>query len=82
MWSRHLAALLKYRDDHGTCNIHGTDSFECILQGMGDDGEDVHYLGKLGQWLHHQRQKKRGTRKPALTPQQETALQELVDQGR
>ena len=80
-WVQNVAALKKYGEKHGDCNVPAKAAFECVLEGMGEDGGDVPYSGNLGTWLKTQRCKKKGTNKPALTPEQEAVLQELVDQG-
>lgn len=80
MWPRHYAALLKYQEEHGTCNVPKTDRYRCNLPGMGDDGTDFQYHHKLGYWLATQRQTKNNMCSP-LTPEREALLQALVDKG-
>ena len=58
-WNRNYAALIEYGKKYGTCNIPGKHSFECDLPGLGDQGKVYHYNGKLGEWLHRQREAKR-----------------------
>lgn len=79
-WNRHYAALVDYGHHNGHCNIPQGQDYECTLPGMGDDGGDYHYSNRLGVWLSTQRQAKKGAR-PALPPEREELLQELVDQG-
>ena len=82
-WPRNFAALLKYGEEHGNCNVLFKVSYECILPGMGNNGEDFHYMGKLGQWLSDQRRRKRGTKgNRILTFDREAQLQQLVDEGK
>ena len=81
-WSLHYAALLKYYDEHGTCNVPQATVYECKLPGMGKNGRTYHFKGKLGHWVRNQRQiKKGGSKKRKLTIEQKTKLQLLVDQG-
>ena len=77
----HILALKKYGEEKGTCNIPQNDSYECVLEGVDDNGGDIRYKGNLGMWLKDQRAKQIGRKKPALTAEQEAMLQELVDQG-
>lgn len=79
-WPRHYAALLEYYKEHGTCNVNSKHGYECNLVGMGDNGQDFHYVGKLGRWLRDQRQARKGSR-PKLTPERNAQLQKLVDEG-
>jgi hypothetical protein len=79
-WNRHYSALVDYGRQNGHCNVPQCQSYECTLPGMGDDGGDYHYKGRLGIWLCTQRQSKKGMRS-ALAPEREELLQELVDQG-
>lgn len=54
-----------------------------MLEGMGEEGTDVYYEGNLGLWLKNQRCMRRGTRgKLRLSPERESQLQGLVDQGK
>lgn len=85
-WNVNLAALKKYREEHGHCNIPSTHSYECVLPGLGEDGSDLHYKSTLGQWLLRQRQLKKmvaegRAAKGGFTPEREALLQELVDEG-
>ena len=85
-WPRHYAALLVYHERYGHCNVHKKFKFEdfvCTLKGMGPDGSDVEYRGKLGTWLANQRAFHRGRRgeKRLLLPDREALLQKLVDEG-
>lgn len=79
-WNRHYAALIDYGRTHGHCNVPQVQSYECVLPGMGDDGEDYLYNSRLGIWLCTQRQAKKGMRN-ALAQEREELLQELVDQN-
>jgi hypothetical protein len=82
-WNRNYAALVKYGEEYGTCNIPSLKSYECILPGMGEDDSDYEYKGKLGYWLKRQRQAKKGGQgRAALTAERETKLQILVDKGK
>ena len=82
VWQRHFAALLKYGEQHGTCNILCNIIYECDLPGMGLNGGIYKYKAKLGEWLHSQRQFKNGKRKSKLAPSRNDRLQKLVDEGR
>jgi len=54
-----------------------------VLTGMGENGSDYAYSGKLGYWVSDQRQMKNGTAGNAkLKPDREALLQKLVDQGK
>lgn len=56
--------------------------YECLLEGLGEGGTDLHYKSKLGPWLSNQRQRHRGSKgKQKLSPEREALLQGLVDQG-
>ena len=81
-WSRHYAALLNYGEEHGHCNVPIKAVYECILIGMGDNGEDFQYKGNLGTWLRAQRGSHNGRKgcRP-LTAEREASLQKLVDEG-
>lgn len=63
-------------------NVSQKAEYECILEGMGDDGGDLHYKGKLGVWLSSQRSMKKGkVGSLRLTPERDALLQVLVDRG-
>ena len=81
-WPRNYAALLKYYEEHGTCNVNRKAIYECDLEGLGEDGGVYHYVGNLGQWLNRQRMAKKGTGKDKITPEREALLQKLVDEGK
>ena len=54
-----------------------------MLTGMGENGSDYAYSGKLGNWVHNQRGMKNGTGgRRKLKPDREALLQKLVDQGK
>jgi hypothetical protein len=78
-WTRNYAALLKYGEEYGTCNVPTKFYYECILPGMGEDGSDYEYKGKLGQWLSNQKSAKNTCK---LGPEREAQLQILVDKGK
>ncbi len=80
-WPRNYAALHEYYKEFGTCNVHSKRSYECTLKGMGENGEDVHFVGNLGVWLRNQRQAKKGQGPGRLTPERLALLQALVDEG-
>ena len=81
-WPRHYAALLRYKEEHGHCNVSRSVTCECVLPGKGDDGvSDYEYRGKLGEWVHTQRSAKKGQGGCKLTPEREALLQKLVDEG-
>lgn len=74
-WLRMFEALLQYGQEHdGNCNV--PQSHSVLLH----DGT----LANVGEWLHSQRQNKKGKRKDCrgLRADREAKLQELVDQGR
>ena len=82
-WKLHYAALIKYGKQHGHCNVPFLESYTCVLTGMGENGSDYAYSGKLGNWVGNQRQLKNGTQGDAkLTLDREALLQKLVDQGK
>ena len=81
-WPRNYAALLKYYNEHGTCNVPQHDKYECDLEGLGEDGGLYHYVDNLGAWISHQRQAKHGKGTYKQTPEREALLQKLVDEGR
>ena len=82
-WDHHYAALLEYGKQHGHCNVPQLDSYTCVLKGMGKNGSDMAYSGKLGTWVSGQRKMKKGTESKGrkLTPDREALLQKLVNQG-
>jgi hypothetical protein len=81
-WPRNFAALLRYGEEYKTCNVPSKAVYECILPGMGDNGTDFQYMGRLGVWLNNQRRAKKGTHgSRRITPDREALLQMLVDEG-
>ena len=80
-WPRHYAALQKYYEQYGTCNVTEKNIYQCELPGMGDDGETYHYKSSLGCWLTNQRSAHKGIGTHKISPEQEAQLQLLVDQG-
>lgn len=62
LWSKHFAALKKYGEEHGHCNIPLGENYRCVLHGLGPDGEDYQYEGRLGKWLYAQRCAKKGVK--------------------
>ena len=81
-WRRNYAALLEYEKEHGHCNVGATESYKCILPGLGEGGSDLDYSGNLGSWLSAQRCMKKGTAgNTRLRADREELLQQLVDQG-
>ena len=54
--------------------------YECVLSGMGKDGDDYEYSGKLGYWLSSQRQARKGIYR-SRKPDREAKLQKLVNEG-
>jgi hypothetical protein len=81
-WHQHYLALLQYGEEHdGDCNVPTLLNYSCTLIGGGAKGANYEYEGKLGMWLSHQRQLKKGKRGTSLTPERENLLQNLVDQG-
>lgn len=79
-WDRHFAALLEYGKEHGHYNIPVRADYTCTL--VGEGGVCFEYVGKLGKWLHDQRQAKKGHKSERLRPEREEQLQALVDQGK
>jgi hypothetical protein len=45
VWSIHYAALMKYGEEFGSCNIPQERLYDCILPGMGEGGIDYNYSG-------------------------------------
>lgn len=84
-WPKHYAALLEYEKEFGHCNVHKKfkhEDYTCVLKGMGEDGEDFHYAGKLGTWLANQRSFHSGRRGRTLSSERDELLQKLVDDGK
>jgi len=83
-WARHFAALVEYKKQHGTANVSLKTTYECILPGMGDSGEDYKYQGNLGFWLNRQRQAKKGLGPGGkqLSEERVSQMQVLVDEGK
>jgi hypothetical protein len=77
IWNISYAALVKYGEEFGTCNVPQSKAYKCILPGMGENGNDYEYKGNLGYWLDNQKQAK----KRKLKPEREAKLQILVDKG-
>jgi hypothetical protein len=80
-WSIHYAALVKYGEEYGTCNIPQNTAYKCILPDLGENGSDYEYKRNLGMWLYNQRQAKSG-HGAKLKTDQEKLLQKLVDKGK
>lgn len=82
-WSKHFAALLRFGEEHGHCNVPQNIVFQCILPGLGPEGTDLDYKCNLGQWLAKQRQARRGKFKPiGLSEEKEALLQDIVNKGK
>ena len=79
-WPINYAALLQYRQQYGHCHVSQSFNYECILPGLGENGEDLKYTGNLGRWLMTQRQSKKGQRN-LMSPEREALLQKLQDEG-
>jgi hypothetical protein len=81
-WPQNYAALLRYAEEYNHCNVPHKSTYECDLTTINPDGSTslVHYRGHLGNWLHNQRQSKKGNGYP-LSPERESLLQKLVDEG-
>ena len=77
-WPTHYAALLEYFKEHSTCNVPQSHTYKCELPGMGEEGGDYNYIGRLGVWLHNQRSAKKGTA-DKITPDRLAQQQLLVD---
>ena len=77
-WHVSYAALLEYCKEHGHCNIRQRDNYQCVLKGVGMNGSDYKYDGRLGVWLFTQRQTKKDGK---LSKDRDTLLQKLVDEG-
>ena len=82
IWSHHYAALLKYYEEYGTCNVPSKCIYECDLPNIGEDCGIYHYKSGLGRWLISQRQAKKGIDNRRLSSEHEAKLQLLVDQGK
>jgi hypothetical protein len=85
-WPRHYAALLQYCKEYGHCNVNKrfkTEDYKCVLPGLGDDGGDYHYSGRLAGWLSNQRAHRKGKRgnNRKLPDDRLALLQSLVDEG-
>jgi len=80
-WYRSYLALLEFCKIHGHCNVRAKCEFECDLPADLIDPALRHYSGKLGTWVEHQRQSKKGKGTP-LFADREALLQQLVDEGK
>lgn len=82
-WPRHYAALVMYSEEFGHCNVAHKTEYECELQTYDVDGnvQISSYKGSLGNWLHNQRQCKKGNGYP-LSPERQALLQKLVDESK
>jgi Helicase associated domain len=78
-WPRYYAALLKYGDEYGNCNVPSRAMYECDIV---EDGQVRRFKGRLGMWLKEQRLAKRGVGgRPLLPEDRMRLLQQLVDAG-
>jgi len=62
-WPQHYAALLRYGEEHnGNYNVPHKCVYTCDVLVQYDDGSAKleHYNSMLGNWLHNQRQMKKG----------------------
>lgn len=81
-WYRSYLALLEFGKINGHCNVRAKYEFECDLPAdLMPDPDLRHYSGKLGTWVEHQRQSKKGKGTP-LFADREMLLQQLVDEGK
>ena len=79
-WPTNYAALLKYKELRGHCNLTKSASFRCTLKGPND--EDIPYAGPLGKWLSDQKQLvAEGIARRGLTDDRMALLKALVDDG-
>jgi hypothetical protein len=46
-WNTYYCALCEYGKIYGHCNIPAKDSFECALVGMGENGTNIAFNGKI-----------------------------------
>ena len=73
-WEIHYAAL---------CNVpSNSDDYERYLPGLRENGGIYQYKENLGNWLHRQRQAKKGQGKWKLSVEEEAQLQKLVADGK
>jgi hypothetical protein len=80
-WHHHYAALMKFYEAHGHCNVPQSLLYECDIEG--ENGMDIHYVGKLGSWVNSQKSAKGGTHKTYnLTPERDEKIQTLIDEGK
>lgn len=80
-WKISYGALLVYGQENGHYNISTRECFKCevVIDGI---AKPLQYEGKLGYWLHRQRQSWKGS--PwikILATDERTLLQVLVDEG-
>lgn len=85
-WQLCFAALKVFIHKHGHCEVPVKEVYEYIIPGAGEGGTDALFNGMLGDWVQKQRQLHKGKlgKKDAasqLPPDQEAAIQQLVDQG-
>ena len=79
-WPTNYAALLKYKELRGHCNLTKSASFRCTLKGPND--EDIPYNGPLGKWLADQKQLvAEGVARRGLSDERMALLKALVDEG-
>jgi len=80
-WQKNYAALVEYGKENGHCNVPARCEYSCDLPAVDSEGVRIHYTGKLGRWLHDQRQLFKGNTKKKLRADRAQLLQALVDQG-
>jgi hypothetical protein len=82
-WMRQYAALVRYGEIHGHCNVPLSETFDCDLPSLTENGITRHYSGRLGVWVRNQRQRRNNAESGGaqLTPEHEALLQKLVDEG-
>lgn len=80
VWPKHYAALLEYGREFGHCNVRQKETYQCVLPGLGRNGADYTYDGKLGRWLANQRRFNRT--QEHIGPQRTALLQSLVNEGK
>lgn len=79
-WNYNYSALLEYGREFGHCNVPPEVQYQCILEGVGENGSDLQYEGSLGQWLQNEVSILRG-RITAKTAHTRPYFQQLVDEG-
>ena len=77
-WPLNYAALVHFAEEFGHCNLPQTRVYSCDLICVDGVNGHYHYEGRLGFWLHRQKQ---ALKIGKLSPEHEALLQKIVDEG-